>query len=98
AGALRPTSGAVLLHDAPLRHATPDRLARKGIGRTFQHSNVFGEFSVFENCRLAAQSRTPRPWALHERATRCSVSTAIAQRALAETGLDARDRKSTRLN
>jgi branched-chain amino acid transport system ATP-binding protein len=38
-------------------HWTPDRIARHGVARTFQHSNLFPDFSAFENCRLAAQSR-----------------------------------------
>jgi branched-chain amino acid transport system ATP-binding protein len=74
AGELTPTSGSISLRGAPVKHARPHRLARLGIGRTFQRSNVFPEFSTFENCRLAAQARNPRAWALHERATRCRAS------------------------
>ena len=37
-----------------------DRRSRIGIGRSYQKTNIFGEFSAFENCRLAAQSRAPR--------------------------------------
>ena len=60
------------------------------MGRTFQRSNVFRDFSVFENCRLAAQARFPRVWALHERAGECAVSTKAASQALAAVGLAAR--------
>ena len=90
AGELRPTSGAISLRGDPLVRERPHRLARLGIGRTFQRSNVFPEFSTFENCRLAAQARFPRVWALHERAARCRTSSGAAARALAAVGLSAR--------
>ena len=64
--------------------------AQLGIGRTFQHSNVFAEFSAFENCRLAVQARYPRAWALHERAAGCATSARAAARALSAVGLGAR--------
>ena len=90
AGELTPTSGAISLRGTPVKHARPHRLARLGIGRTFQRSNVFPEFSTFENCRLAAQARYPRAWALHERAAHCRASSDAAARALAAVGLSAR--------
>jgi branched-chain amino acid transport system ATP-binding protein len=86
-GELRPTAGAVLLDGAPLHGLTPNRLAHLGVGRTFQRSNVFMDFSVRENCRLAAQAHRPRPWALTEAAQACRFSTEAAGRALAEVGL-----------
>jgi branched-chain amino acid transport system ATP-binding protein len=90
AGELAPTSGTILLRGDPLARARPHRLARLGIGRTFQRSNVFAEFTAFENCRLAAQARNPRAWALHEPAARCATSSEAAARALAAVGLTAR--------
>jgi branched-chain amino acid transport system ATP-binding protein len=42
---------------------------------------------VLENCRLAAQARTPRPWALWEPASRCVASNAAAREAAARAGL-----------
>jgi branched-chain amino acid transport system ATP-binding protein len=89
-GELSPTSGVVLLDGAPLRRASPSRLARMGVGRTFQRSNVFMDFSVLENCRLAAQARLPRPWAIHERARGCTHSMEAASRALEQVDLAAR--------
>jgi branched-chain amino acid transport system ATP-binding protein len=90
AGELTPTSGTIVLRGDPLVRARPHRLAQLGVGRTFQRSNVFRDLSAFENCRLAAQARLPRAWALHERATRCNSSTAAAARALAAVGLTER--------
>jgi branched-chain amino acid transport system ATP-binding protein len=61
-----------------------------GFGRSFQRSNVFAEFTSFENCRLAAQARLPRPWALHEPALGCRQSNDAAERALATVGMSER--------
>ena len=90
AGELAPTSGAVSLSGQALAGAPPHRLARLGIGRTFQRSNVFADFTAFENCRLAAQARNSRAWALHEKAVRCPTSGEAARRALAAVGLSER--------
>jgi len=90
AGQLRPSAGTVSFRGEPLRAARPERMARLGIGRTFQHSNVFPEFSAFENCRLAAQARLPRVWALHEPAAHCRSSGEAAMRALEIVGLSER--------
>jgi branched-chain amino acid transport system ATP-binding protein len=90
AGELAPTSGTIALRGASMARARPHRLALLGVGRTFQRSNVFRNLSAFENCRLAAQARLPRAWALHERASRCDVSATVATQALAAVGLTAR--------
>lgn len=60
---------------------------RSGIGRSYQRTTVFPNFSVLENCRLAAQAARQRPWALWESAARCNDSVGIAQEALAAAGL-----------
>ena len=90
AGQLRPSAGTVSFRGEPLRAARPERMARLGIGRTFQRSNVFPEFSAFENCRLAAQARLPRAWALLESAAHCRSSGEAAMRALEIVGLSER--------
>jgi branched-chain amino acid transport system ATP-binding protein len=87
AGELKPSAGAISFRGAAVRRARPNQMARLGVGRTFQRSNVFPEFSAFENCRLAAQARLPRPWAIHEAAARCRASTEAALRALELVGL-----------
>ncbi|HUH95271.1 MAG TPA: ABC transporter ATP-binding protein [Casimicrobiaceae bacterium] len=90
AGELAPTSGEVSLSGHALTGAPPHRLASLGVGRTFQRSNVFPDFTAFENCRLAAQARNARPWAVHEKALRCPTSGEAARRALAAVGLSRR--------
>ncbi len=64
------------------------RRARMGIGRSYQRTTIFAEFSVFENCRLAAQAMHPRAWALWESAGRCAASVRAAHEALEATGLE----------
>src|SRR5436190_13029749 len=56
-GELMPSSGSMFFQDRDVTGWTPDRLARIGIGRSFQHSSVFADLSAFENIRLAAQAR-----------------------------------------
>ena len=87
AGELRASVGSISFRGAAVLGARPNRMARLGVGRTFQRSNVFFEFSAFENCRLAAQARRPRPWAIHEPAASCRASTEAALRALDLVGL-----------
>jgi branched-chain amino acid transport system ATP-binding protein len=56
-GELKASAGTVRLRGEDITNWTADRIARHGVARTFQHSNLFPDFSAFENCRLAAQSR-----------------------------------------
>ena len=90
AGELEPSEGTIAFRGRPVPTGSPARMAHLGIGRSFQRSNVFAEFTSFENCHLAAQARLQRPWALHERALGCVQSNAAAERALATVGLTER--------
>jgi len=90
AGELQPSAGSISFRGEPVPAGRPERMAHLGIGRTFQRSNVFPEFTSFENCRLAAQARTPRPWAVFEPALKCRQCNEAAERSLATVGLDAR--------
>ena len=64
------------------------RRARAGIGRSYQRTTIFADFSVFENCRLAAQALHARAWALWESAAHCAASVRAAHEALEATGLE----------
>jgi branched-chain amino acid transport system ATP-binding protein len=61
--------------------------ARAGLGRSYQRTTIFPEFSVLENCRLCAQAARPRAWAMWEAASRCAQSLTAARAALANAGL-----------
>ena len=86
-GELAPNSGSVHFggHDVT-RWAQPRR-ARAGLGRSYQRTTIFPEFSAAENCRLAAQAAAPRPWRVWERAAADIAGLATAQRVLEAAGL-----------
>ena len=53
-GQLRPSAGSILFDGAPAEGLPPHVLARRGMGRSFQRTNLFSKLSVLENLRLAA--------------------------------------------
>ena len=55
-GITPPTSGDVLLRGNSLVGLRPDAIARRGIGRTFQHIRLFNELSVVENVMVGLDS------------------------------------------
>jgi branched-chain amino acid transport system ATP-binding protein len=55
-GALGPTSGTVRFEGEDVTALPPHERVHKGLGRSFQITNVFGGLTVRENVRLAAQS------------------------------------------
>lgn len=60
-GDLSPSAGSVSFRGTEMAHLAPERRSHLGVGRSYQKVNIFPTFSVLENCRLAAQSREPRP-------------------------------------
>jgi branched-chain amino acid transport system ATP-binding protein len=61
-GDLPPTSGQIQLGTQDVTGWSADRISHHGLGRSFQKTNIFSPLSVWENIRLAAQSRsTPSP-------------------------------------
>jgi branched-chain amino acid transport system ATP-binding protein len=62
AGELRASSGEINFQGRDIGSLPPEKRSRIGIGRSFQKTNIFPSFTALENCRLAAQSREPRPW------------------------------------
>ena len=62
-GDLPPTSGQVLLGGTNVTGWAPERISRQGLGRSYQTTNIFLPLTVYENVRLAAQSRdAQQPW------------------------------------
>lgn len=56
-GELKPTAGDVFFKGQSLANKSSVERTRQGIGRSFQITNVFPNLTVFENVRLAVQSR-----------------------------------------
>ncbi|MEP6740004.1 MAG: ABC transporter ATP-binding protein [Caldimonas sp.] len=86
-GELAPSTGSVRFADHDVTRWAQPRRARLGLGRSYQRTTIFPEFSVIENCRLAAQARSPRPWLVWQRAARDTAGLAIAARVLEAAGL-----------
>ena len=86
-GEMAASAGTVHFNGLDITAWSQPRRARAGIGRSYQRTTIFPAFSVFENCRLAAQAAQPRPWALWESAVRCGASVRAAHQALDAAGL-----------
>jgi branched-chain amino acid transport system ATP-binding protein/branched-chain amino acid transport system permease protein len=88
-GALKPTAGRIWLDEEDIAGRTPYAIARRGLGRSYQRSNIFLPFSVRENCLIAARARHPSPFRLRTGKFAREETNEIAH-ALAATGLSAR--------
>jgi len=51
------SSGSILFKGKEITGLPPFRISRKGIARSFQVTSIFPDLSVYENIRVAAQSR-----------------------------------------
>jgi branched-chain amino acid transport system ATP-binding protein len=89
-GEVPASAGTVELMGQDVTAWSQPRRSRAGLGRSYQRNTIFPGFTVFENCRLAAQARTPRPWAWWEAAAACPASGAAAREAARRAGLDDR--------
>jgi branched-chain amino acid transport system ATP-binding protein len=52
-GVYQPTTGNMLFEGKPLGGLRPNKIARRGIARTFQNIRLFGSMSVFDNVRAS---------------------------------------------
>ena len=86
-GDLPPTAGSVTLGDVNVTGWTPEKISGQGLGRSYQKTNIFLPFTVWENVRLAAQSR--QPFAAHwlKRAGKFAPINERAEKALELAGL-----------
>jgi branched-chain amino acid transport system ATP-binding protein len=88
-GEIPASDGRVDLLGQDVTRWTQPRRARAGLGRSYQRNTVYPSFTVFENCRLAAQARFQQPWHWWQDARRCEASSAAAHAAARRAGLDA---------
>jgi ABC-type branched-subunit amino acid transport system ATPase component len=58
-GVIRPTSGTARLDETVLTELPSHKVARRGVGRTFQNIRLFRDMTAIENVETAA-SRSPR--------------------------------------
>jgi len=57
-GIHKPDNGEVVFMGDKMVHLTPSRIARKGISRTFQHVELFGNMTVLENIMVGRYAKT----------------------------------------
>ena len=97
-GALRPTSGSVAFQGRDITRLDATSRSHVGLGRSFQRTNVFPKLTVFENVRLAAQSRTALSYAVWRNAASLAEVNARAEAVLTEFGLlEDRERRAGEL-
>ena len=89
-GDLPPTSGSIHLGSEETTGRAPEKISRAGLGRSYQKTNIFLPFTVWENVRLAAQSRNQQPASLLRRATSFASTNERAEKAMTLAGLEQR--------
>jgi branched-chain amino acid transport system ATP-binding protein len=89
-GDLPPTSGSVALGNTNITGWTPEKISREGLGRSYQKTNIFLPFSVWDNVHLAAQSRAPKAHRWLTDASAFITTRARTERAIALCGLESR--------
>jgi branched-chain amino acid transport system permease protein len=72
-GALQPTSGHITVDGADVTGRALHAMARLGIGRSYQITNIIQPFTVRENCFLAAQAREPNPVRISSRGQQAQI-------------------------
>ncbi|MCY7371253.1 MAG: ABC transporter ATP-binding protein [Polaromonas sp.] len=86
-GDLAPTSGSVMLGGRDVTGWPPEKISKQGLGRSYQKTNIFLPFTVWENVRLAAQSRQTQAASWLTLATDFVAIDARVERAIELSGL-----------
>jgi branched-chain amino acid transport system ATP-binding protein len=87
-GQVAPDSGHVWLDGSEITGLSPEVLARRGVGRSFQIGLAFGSMTVRENVQAALSARAGSYWGLWRAAREIDV--AAADTLLADVSLTAR--------
>ena len=86
-GSLRPTEGRIMLFGQDVSRLRTDQRVARGLGRTFQITNLFPTLSVADNLRLSLISREGRRLVAYRPATSFEQINAEADRLLKSMGL-----------
>jgi branched-chain amino acid transport system ATP-binding protein len=89
------TRGRVLFNGHVITGRAPEAVNRLGLAKTFQITNVFPGISVYENVRVAAQSRAPEAGRLASLWRRPDVEETVME-LLAAFGLESRRDEAAR--
>ena len=88
-GELLPSEGRVELLGQDVTAWSQPRRSRAGLGRSYQRNTIYTDFTVFENCRLAAQAGRQLPWRWWADANADRITTEHAHEAATRAGLSA---------
>lgn len=89
-GDLAPSAGEILLEGRDITRLAPDRRARAGLGRSYQKTTIFPQFTAQENVRLAAQAHAASPLRMFGNVFSDISVNRLAAGALEQAGLAAR--------
>ena len=89
-GDLPLTSGSITLGGHNVTGWSPEKISAQGLGRSYQKTNIFLPFTVWENVRLASQSREPHAANWFRRAIKFEAINARAASAIELSGLNNR--------
>jgi branched-chain amino acid transport system ATP-binding protein len=86
-GHLAPSSGRILFDGRDITGLAPHRIARHGLSRSFQRTNLFPRLTVLENLRLAAAADGRGSYRLFGSVTRLTEPIARARQVAEAVGL-----------
>ena len=86
-GVIPPATGSISLFGEDVTDRPVWSRTRKGIARTHQITNLFGELTLAENVALAVHGLSPSRWVLHRRADRYLDVRAVSLERLEAAGL-----------
>ncbi len=89
-GELRPDEGRILLDGQEIGGLPPFKRALAGLGRSYQITSVFPDFTVLQNVALAVQAHSGHSFRFWQPAASEAALTEPARAALQQTGLAAR--------
>jgi len=86
-GQLPPSGGRIVFDGRPIAGLPPHTVARRGVSRSFQRTNLFPRLAVLENLRLAAAAGAAGSYNLFGRVERVTTPLARARETAAAVGL-----------
>jgi len=89
-GDLAPSDGRIIFKGRDITNLPAHRVSRLGIGRSYQRTNIFLEFTCWQNCWLSGQSRESSSLQFFKPAGAVAAVRARAEDALRVAGLEAR--------
>jgi branched-chain amino acid transport system ATP-binding protein len=90
AGTLRPSEGRVVMFGIDISGLQENRRTARGMGRTFQISNVCTDLTVMENLQLAMLGTDARKWTMHRPIAALTGLRERGEAGLARVGLEGR--------